>query len=122
MATELKSDFLFDHLRRFLETDEGTKRRKKINFVYRFNIAPKKMGIDEVTYTVNLKTGEVIKGPYEGGEPDATFHMKDEDFINLVERKMNPQMAFMRGAVKIKGNLSAATKFTLDIFPKPSKL
>lgn len=87
MATELKSDFLFDHLRRFLETDEGTKRRKKINFVYRFNIAPKvnpvslyydlcvyffghsffvdqlqKMGIDEVTYTVNLKTGEVIKG------------------------------------------------------------
>lgn len=27
-----------------------------------------------------------------------------------------------RGAMKIKGSLSAAQKFTPDIFPKPSKL
>lgn len=36
--------------------------------------------------------------------------------------KMNPQVAFMRGAMKIKGSLSAATKFTPDIFPKPAKM
>lgn len=27
-----------------------------------------------------------------------------------------------RGAMKIKGSLSAAQKFTPDIFPKPSKM
>ncbi|PHT84616.1 hypothetical protein T459_13059 [Capsicum annuum] len=36
--------------------------------------------------------------------------------------KMNPQIAFMRGAMKIKGSISAAQKFTPDIFPKPSKM
>jgi putative sterol carrier protein len=35
---------------------------------------------------------------------------------------INPQMAFVRGKMKIKGSMSAAQKFTPDIFPKPSKL
>ncbi|KAJ9166236.1 hypothetical protein P3X46_021014 [Hevea brasiliensis] len=122
MATELKSDAIFDLVRRFLETDEGIKLRKKVNLVYQFNIAPKKIGIDEVPYTLNLKTGEVIKGPYEGSKPDATFFISDEDFVKFIEGKLNPQIAFLRGAVKIKGSMSAAQKFSPAIFPKPSKL
>lgn len=35
-------------------------------------------------------------GPYEGGKPDATFSLKDEDFVKLAMGKLNPQMAFMR--------------------------
>nr|AGT97317.1 EG964 [Manihot esculenta]AGT97322.1 EG964 [Manihot esculenta]AGT97327.1 EG964 [Manihot esculenta]AGT97332.1 EG964 [Manihot esculenta] len=122
MAADLKSDSIFDLMGRFLETDEGNELQKRINLIYQFNIAPKKIGIDEVSYTVNLKKGEVTKGPYEGGKPDATFSIKDEDFVKLSEGKLNPQIAFMRGALKIKGSLSAAQKFTPDIFPKPSKL
>ncbi|OAY50932.1 sterol carrier protein 2 [Manihot esculenta] len=122
MAADLKSDSIFDLMGRFLETDEGNELQKRINLIYQFNIAPKKIGIDEVSYTVNLKKGKVTKGPYEGGKPDATFSIKDEDFVKLSEGKMNPQIAFMRGALKIKGSLSAAQKFTPDIFPKPSKL
>lgn len=56
------------------------------------------------------------------GKPDATFSFKDEDFLKVATGKMNPQIAFMRGAMKIKGSLSAAQKFTPDIFPKPSKM
>nr|AGT97330.1 EG964 [Manihot glaziovii] len=122
MATDLKSDSIFDLMDRFLQTDEGIELQKKINLIYQFNIAPKKIGIDEVSYTVNLKKGDVTKGPYEGGKPDATFSIKDEDFVKLSEGKLNPQIAFMRGALKIKGSLSAAQKFTPGIFPKPSKL
>ncbi|KAK3425501.1 hypothetical protein EUGRSUZ_F02346 [Eucalyptus grandis] len=81
-----------------------------------------KIGFDEVVYIVDLKKGEVTKGPYEGGKPDATFSFKDDDFIKVATGKMNPQIAFMRGAMKIKGSLSAAQKFTPDIFPKPSKM
>ncbi|CAL1396066.1 unnamed protein product [Linum trigynum] len=121
-ATELKSAAILDLLKAFLETDEGLQVRKKVNLVYQFNIAPKKIGFDEVIFTIDLKTGQVTKGPYEGGKPDAVFSLKDEDFMKLATGKMNPQIAFMRGALKIKGSLSAAQKFTPDIFPKPSKL
>ncbi|MBA0642005.1 hypothetical protein Gotri_022504, partial [Gossypium trilobum] len=81
-----------------------------------------KIGFDEVSYIVDLKKGEVTKGKYEGGKPDATFSFTDDDFIKVATGKMNPQIAFMRGAMKIKGSLSAAQKFTPDIFPKPAKM
>ncbi|XP_065848049.1 sterol carrier protein 2 [Euphorbia lathyris] len=122
MATELKSQNILDLLARFLETEEGAKVQKKINLVYQFNLAPKKIGLNEVAVTVDLKNGKVTKGAYEEGKPDATFSLKDEDFVKLAEGKLNPQIAFMRGALKIKGSLSAAQKFTPEIFPKPSKL
>ncbi|KAF5740683.1 peroxisomal multifunctional enzyme type 2-like [Tripterygium wilfordii] len=119
--TELKSDAIFDLMKHFLETDEGKKVIQKVNLVYQFNIAPKKIGFDEVAYTVDLTKGEVKKGAVEG-KVDATFSFKDEDFVKLSTGKLNPQIAFMRGAIKIKGSLSAAQKFTPDIFPKPSKM
>ncbi|KAJ6872192.1 hypothetical protein NC651_031335 [Populus alba x Populus x berolinensis] len=89
-------------------------------FLYGFE--SQKIGKDEVSYTIDLKKGEVIKGPYEGGKPDTTFTLRDEDFVKLADGKLNPQIAFMRGALKVKGSLSAAQKFTPDIFPKRPKL
>ncbi|XP_030460572.1 sterol carrier protein 2 [Syzygium oleosum] len=121
-AAQLKSDALMEQMKQHLSTDAGEAIVKKIGLVYQINIAPKKIGFDEVVYIVDLKKGEVTKGPYEGGKPDATFSFKDDDFIKVATGKMNPQIAFMRGAMKIKGSLSAAQKFTPDIFPKPSKM
>ena len=111
-----------DQMKQHLSTDAGKEIVKKIGLVYQIQIAPKKIGYNEVIYTVDLKKGEVTKGPYEGGKPDATFSFKDEDFVKVALGKMNPQLAFMRGAMKIKGSLSAAQKFTPDIFPKPAKM
>ena len=34
--------------------------------------------------------------------------------------KLNPQMAFIQGKMKIKGSMSLASKFTPDLFPKPT--
>ncbi|XP_042477872.1 sterol carrier protein 2-like [Macadamia integrifolia] len=121
MSNELKSAALLEQMKLHLATDAGKELTKKIGLVYQMNIAPKKIGIDEEIYVVDLKKGEVTKGPYEG-KPDATFSFKDDDFVKVATGKMNPQMAFMRGAMRIKGSLSAAQKFTPDIFPKPSKL
>ncbi|KAK9109205.1 hypothetical protein Sjap_017265 [Stephania japonica] len=117
----LKSAALLDQMKLHLSSDAGKGLVKKIGLVYQLNIAPKKIGFEEEVFVVDLKKGEVTKGPYEG-KPDATFSFKDEDFIKIATGKMNPQMAFMRGAMKIKGSISAAQKFTPDIFPKPSKL
>ncbi|CAN6682140.1 unnamed protein product [Malus baccata var. baccata] len=121
-GAELKSESLLELMKEHLKTDAGKEITKKIGLVYQINIAPKKIGFNEVIFTVDLKKGEVKKGAYEGGKPDATFSFKDDDFVKVALGKMNPQIAFMRGAMKIKGSLSAATKFTPDIFPKPSKI
>ncbi|ESR48013.1 Sterol carrier protein 2 [Citrus sinensis] len=121
-STQLKSDALLEQMKQHLSTDAGKAVVKKLGLVYQINIAPKKMGFDEVTYTVDLKKGEVTKGSYEGGKPDATFTFKDDDFVKVATGKMNPQIAFMRGLMKVKGSLSAAQKFTPDLFPKPSKM
>ncbi|KAF7830625.1 alpha-amylase [Senna tora] len=96
MATELKSDALMEQMKQHLATDAGKEVTKKIALVYQIHIAPKKIGVDEVVYTVDLKKGEVKKGAYEGGKPDATFSFKDEDFVKVALGKMDPRIAFMR--------------------------
>ncbi|KAI7738193.1 hypothetical protein M8C21_021565 [Ambrosia artemisiifolia] len=121
-SSDLKSAALLDQMKTHFSTDAGKALVKKINLVYQINLAPKKMGFNEEIYVVDLKKGEVTKGPYEGGKPDATFSFTDEDFYKIATGKMNPQIAFMRGKMKVKGSLSAAQKFTPDIFPKPSKM
>ncbi|KAJ8628753.1 hypothetical protein MRB53_022076 [Persea americana] len=120
-GSPLKSAALLEQMKLHLSSDAGKDLAKKIGLIYQFNIAPQKIGVDEEIFVVDLKKGEVSKGAYEG-KPDATFSFKDSDFIAVATGKMNPQMAFIRGAMKIKGSLSAAQKFTPDIFPKPSKL
>uniref|UniRef100_A0A7C9ENA1 SCP2 domain-containing protein n=1 Tax=Opuntia streptacantha TaxID=393608 RepID=A0A7C9ENA1_OPUST len=119
---QLKSEALLELMKTHLTTDAGKELIDKISLIYELHIAPKKLGFDEVIYTVDLKKGEVKKGVYEGGKPDAIFSFTDEDFIQIATGKLNPQIAFMRGTIKVKGSLSAAQKFTPDIFPKPAKL
>ncbi|CAL5383715.1 unnamed protein product [Camellia sinensis] len=121
-SSELKSEALLEQMKLHLSSDAGKHLTKKIGLVYQLNIAPKKIGFNEDIYVVDLKKGEVKKGPYEDGKPDAIFSFTDEDFFKIASGKMNPQIAFMRGAMKVKGSLSAAQKFTPDIFPKPSKI
>ncbi|KAH7655583.1 3-alpha7-alpha12-alpha-trihydroxy-5-beta-cholest-24-enoyl-CoA hydratase protein [Dioscorea alata] len=119
--SSLKSAALLDQMKLHMATDAGKELTKKIGLVYQLNISPKKMGIDEKVFIVDLKEGKVYEGSYEG-KPDATFSFADVDFLAVATGKMNPQMAFIRGKMKIKGSMSAAQKFTPDIFPKPSKL
>ncbi|XP_073294979.1 sterol carrier protein 2 [Primulina huaijiensis] len=121
-STNLKSDAIMEQMKLHMSTDAGKQLKEKIGLVYQINIAPKKIGFNEKSFVVDLKKGEVKDGPYEDGKPDATFSFKDDDFVKIATGKMNPQIAFMRGAMKIKGSIIAAQKFTPDIFPKPSKM
>lgn len=117
-SSKLKSAGLLDEMKSHLTTPAGDELKQKVGFVYQLNIAPQKMGINDEIYVVDLKNSTVSKGAYDG-KPDATFSFVDGDFVSVASGKMNPQMAFIRGKMRIKGSMRAAQKFTPDIFPKP---
>ena len=52
---------------------------------------------------------------------DATFTMTDDDFEKVCLGKLNPQIAFMQGKMKINGHMGKASKFTPDLFPPPTE-
>eukprot|EP00897_Mesotaenium_endlicherianum_P005325 jgi/Mesen1/4820/ME000243S04014 len=120
-SSSLKSAALLEQMQGHIASEAGEELQKKIGFVYQLNIAPQKIGVKEEIFVVDLKERKVTKGAYEG-KPDATFSFADSDFLAVATGKMNPQMAFIRGKMRIKGSMRAAQKFTPDIFPKPSKL
>ncbi|PHJ22705.1 sterol carrier protein-2 had-2scp-2 [Cystoisospora suis] len=124
-AMQLKSLQLYEIMRRHLATPEGAKLVKKIRSVYRLNILPKK-GASPVKVVLDLKNipPSIREETGSGAETqcDCTITLLDEDFVKLAMGKMNPQLAFMQGKIKLRGSMQAALKFTPDIFPKNSKL
>ncbi len=78
----------------------------KINAVYQFNIS----GPGGGTWSVDCTApgGKIA----EGSAPDAkcTVAAAEADFLNIVNGKLNPQMAFMSGKLKIQGDMGLAMK------------
>jgi putative sterol carrier protein len=78
----------------------------KVNAIYQFDITGDNGGKWWVDTTKS--GGEVGEG--ENQEAKCTITMTDSDFVDLVEGKLNGQMAFMTGKLKIKGDMSLAMK------------
>lgn len=68
-----------------------------------------------------MKNGQGDVHARKPANPDAVFTMTDGDFEKVTKGTLNPQIAFMQGKMKIKGNMAAATKFTPELFPPPTE-
>jgi len=78
----------------------------KINAVYQFNISGPSGG----QWAVDCATpgGAVNAGPT--ADARCTVNCTDADFLAIVNGKLNPQMAFMMGKLKIQGDMGLALK------------
>ncbi len=78
----------------------------KVNAIYQFDITGDTGGKWWVDATKS--GGEVGEGDNEGAK--CTITMTDSDFVDMVTGKLNGQMAFMTGKLKVKGDMSLAMK------------
>ncbi|KJE92273.1 hypothetical protein CAOG_03275 [Capsaspora owczarzaki ATCC 30864] len=81
---------------------------QQVNVVYQFNIT--KGGKDAAQWTIDLKNGAGSVTKAAAAAPGCTITVSDEDFAALVAGTINPQKAFMSGKLKVKGNVTLATK------------
>lgn len=87
----------------------GSELVKKVNAVFGWEITND--GKTAAQWTIDLKngSGSLHKGPYSG-KADVTFTVSDEDFMEVVQGKLNPQKAFFSGKLKVKGNIMLSQK------------
>jgi putative sterol carrier protein len=79
---------------------------KGMNAVYQYDIQGEGGG----QFYNEIKDGalEVKEGAH--ASPNITITMSSKDYLDLVNGKLNGQMAFMSGKLKIKGDMSLAMK------------
>ncbi|XP_065069207.1 sterol carrier protein 2-like isoform X1 [Rhopilema esculentum] len=118
--TKFKSHAVFEEVRKRLEMD-GTALVKKLKAVYCFKLSDGPDG-KTGTWYVDAKNG---KGSVKFGDQDVkagvTIKMKDEDCFLLMTGKLNPQTAFMKGKLKVSGNIGLALKLK-ELQPPKAKL
>ncbi|NWH77569.1 DHB4 enzyme, partial [Piaya cayana] len=107
----LQSDLVFEEISRRVK-EIGNDLVKKVNAVFQWDIT--KDGKTAMQWTIDLKNGSgaVYQGPARSSA-DTTFTLSDEDFMDVVQRKTNPQKAFFAGKLKVKGNIMLSQKLEM---------
>ncbi len=79
---------------------------EKINAVYQFDISGPSGGRWALDCT--QPGGKITPGQAEA--PKCTVACRDADFLDIVNGKLNAQMAFMSGKLRIQGDMGLAMK------------
>eukprot|EP00164_Ancoracysta_twista_P002313 GFYU01003057.1.p1 GENE.GFYU01003057.1~~GFYU01003057.1.p1 ORF type:complete len:562 (-),score=217.15 GFYU01003057.1:81-1766(-) len=116
---EMHSKQIFDEMKAFV-AGNGPALVKKVNAVFAFDISGN--GTRE-TFIVDLKNGNGLVEVGSSGSPaDCRFVMKDQDFKDIYDGKLQPQAAFMKGKMKVQGNMGIAQKFNPSLFKAQAKM
>ncbi|XP_072398461.1 SCP2 sterol-binding domain-containing protein 1-like isoform X2 [Diabrotica undecimpunctata] len=103
--SNLKSDAIFEFIIDQVKADPS--KAKSVGGVFLYNIT--KDGKQVKQWTMDLKNAKVFEGKPDG-KPNTTLTISDDDFMLMAEGKLNPQQAFMKGKLKVTGNIMLAQK------------
>ena len=95
---------IFAEINRRLEADPS--KAAGMNAVYNFDIGGDTGGL----YNIVVRDGGGRASEGAAPDPNITITVKDEDFVALAQGTMDPAGAFMRGKIKIKGDMGLAMK------------
>ena len=74
-----------------------------MNAIYQFDVG-------EGSYCVSINEGKASVASGEASHPNCTVRMAENDFLELLSGKLNSQMAFMTGKLKVAGDMGLALK------------
>lgn len=114
---DFKAAAIFEEMEKTLKR-EGAKLVKKIKGIFKFVI--KNSNGQEAWWIVDAKNGDGALKFMASDKADCIVTISDEDFVQLMSGKLNPQTAFFKGKLKIKGNMGLAMKLR-EIQPKAGK-
>jgi putative sterol carrier protein len=77
------------------------------NAVYQFDLSGEGGGKWQVS--INNDKCDIKEGAHPS--PNTTFSMTAQDYLDMVAGKLNPQMAFMSGKLRISGDMGLALRF-----------
>lgn len=77
-----------------------------MNSVYQFNIT----GDGGGEWNIAIANGDAVVSQGVAEKPSITITMEAGNFLSLTQGKLNGQMAFMTGKLKIQGDMALALK------------
>ena len=115
----LKSEALFNEISK--RVSDNPELVKKVKGIFEWNVT--KGGKTAGHWTVDLKrgTGCVTPGLCKQGKPDCSITVDDDDLASIASGKSNPQQLFMKGKLKVKGNIMLTTKLA-QLFKDRAKM
>uniref|UniRef100_A0A8C5WSD7 SCP2 domain-containing protein n=1 Tax=Laticauda laticaudata TaxID=8630 RepID=A0A8C5WSD7_LATLA len=121
MVDGFKSALIFKEIEKKLQ-EEGEEYVKKIGGIFAFKVKDGPEG-KEATWVVDVKNGKGCVDNNSDKKADCTIAMSDDDLLQLMTGKMNPQTAFFQGKLKVSGNMGMAMKLqNLQLQPGKAKL
>ncbi len=111
MAVADDVKMIFDAMPASLNADAA----KGMSSVIQFNLT----GDGGGNYNVSIKDGACTVSEGTHASPNMTMTMAAQDYVDMITGKLNGQMAFMSGKLKIAGDMGLAMKMQ-SLFKRPA--
>ncbi|HHX50918.1 MAG TPA: SCP2 sterol-binding domain-containing protein [Clostridia bacterium] len=89
-----------------LEKKLDPQKTSGINGIYQFDLT----GDKGIQFFISFANGKGTFGEGINEGANITLTVSDENFAKILEGKLNPNLAFMTGKLKIKGDMQLALK------------